>query len=72
MIQKIVNGIAIFSGVVTLGVVGLGGYVYIRKDAIIDSVKEKAMVAIMPSVGGGIESALPDVTGAPVPLPSMP
>jgi len=26
----------------------------------------------MPSVGGGIESALPDVTGAPVPLPSMP
>ena len=72
MIQKIVNGIAIFSGVVTLGVVGLGGYVYIRKDAIIDSVKEKAMEAIMPSVGGGIESALPDVTGAPVPLPSMP
>ena len=38
----------------------------------IDSVKEKAMEAIMPSVGGGIESALPDVTGAPVPLPSMP
>ena len=34
--------------------------------------KEKAMEAIMPSVGGGIESALPDVTGAPVPLPSMP
>ena len=45
---------------------------FIRKDAIIDSVKEKAMEAIMPSVGGGIESALPDVTGAPVPLPSMP
>ena len=41
--QKIINGIAIFSGVVALGVVGLGGYVFIRKDAIIDSVKEKAM-----------------------------
>ena len=34
--QKIINGIAIFSGVVALGVVGLGGYVFIRKDAIID------------------------------------
>ena len=38
--QKIINGIAIFSGVVALGVVGLGGYVFIRKDAIIDGVKE--------------------------------
>ena len=37
--QKIINGIAIFSGAVALGVVGLGGYVFIRKDAIIDNVK---------------------------------
>ena len=41
--QKIINGIAIFSGVVALGVVGLGGYVFIRKDAIIDGVKSKVM-----------------------------
>ena len=34
--QKIINGIAIFSGAVALGIVGLGGYVFIRKDAIID------------------------------------
>ena len=46
--QKIINGIAIFSGAVALGVVGLGGYVFIRKDAIIDSVKEKVMDAVMP------------------------
>ena len=39
--QKIINGIAIFSGAVALGVVGLGGYVFIRKDAIIDNVKSK-------------------------------
>ena len=37
--QKNINGIAIFSGAVALGVVGLGGYVFIRKDAIIDNVK---------------------------------
>ena len=46
--QKIINGIAIFSGVVALSVVGVGGYVFIRKDAIIDSVKEKVMDAVMP------------------------
>ena len=39
--QKIINGIAIFSGVVAL-VVGVGGYVFIRKDAIIDGVKRKS------------------------------
>ena len=40
--QKIINGIAIFSGAVALGIVGLGGYVYIRKDAIIEDVKPVA------------------------------
>ena len=61
--QKIINGIAIFSGVVALGVVGLGGYVFIRKDAIIDGVKEKVMDAVMPSIGGGIMESIPDMTG---------
>ena len=70
--QKIINVLSIASSVVSLTVVGGGVYLYTQKDAIIESVKEKAMEAIMPSVGGGIESALPDVTGAPVPLPSMP
>ena len=65
--QKIVNGIAIFSGVVALGVVGVGGYVFIRKDAIIDSVKEKVMDAVMPDIGGGITNAIPDLTGPAIP-----
>ena len=68
--QKIINGIAIFSGVVALGVVGLGGYVFIRKDAIIDGVKEKVMDAVIPSIGGGISDAIPDLTGPA--LPTMP
>ena len=61
--QKIINGIAIFSGVVALGVVGLGGYVFIRKDAIIDGVKERVMDSVMPSIGGGIMESIPDMTG---------
>ena len=70
--QKIVNGIAIFSGVVALGVVGLGGYVFIRKDAIIDSVKSKVMEAVMPDIGGGIMESIPDLTGPALPSPSNP
>ena len=53
--QKIINGIAIFSGAVALGIVGLGGYVFIRKDAIIDNVKSKIMESVLP---GGIGGAL--------------
>ena len=55
MLQKIVNGIAIASGVVSLTVVGLGGYVFIRKDAIIENVKSKVMESVLP---GGIGGAL--------------
>ena len=57
MLQKIVNGIAIASGVVSLTVIGLGGYVFIRKDAIIENVKGKIMEAVIPGglgdLGGG-------------------
>ena len=52
MLQKIVNGLAIASGVISLTVVGLGGYVFIRKDAIIDSVKGKVMEAVTDKLGG--------------------
>ena len=51
MLQKIVNGIAIASGVISLTVVGLGGYVFIRKDAIIDNVKGKVMEAVTDKLG---------------------
>ena len=55
--QKIVNAIAIASGAVSLAVVGLGGYVFIRKDAIIDNIKSKVMESVMQGglgdIGGG-------------------
>ena len=51
MLQKIVNGIAIASGVVSLTVIGLGGYVFIRKDAIIENVKGKVMEAVTDKLG---------------------
>ena len=72
MLQKIVNGIAIASGVVSLTVVGALGYVYVRKDAIIENVKGKVMESVMPDLGGGIMNAIPDFTGPAAPLPDAP
>ena len=72
MLQKIVNGIAIASGVVSLTVVGTVGYVYVRKDAIIENIKGKVMEAVMPDIGGGIMNAIPDFTGPAAPLQDAP
>ena len=75
--QKIINGIAIFSGAVALGVVGLGGYVFIRKDAIIDNVKSKIMESVLPGglgdLGAGALGGLdiPDMGNSMTP-PSSP
>ena len=70
MLQKIVNGIAIASGVVSLAVVGTVGYVYVRKDAIIENIKGKVMESVMPDIGGGIMKSIPDFTGPAAPLRS--
>ena len=67
MLQKIVNGIAIASGVVSITVVGLVGYVYIRKDAIIENVKSKVMESVLP---GGIGGALGGAGSLGLPAPS--
>ena len=80
MLQKIVNGIAIASGVVSLTVVGTAGYVFIRKDAIIDNIKSKVMESVLP---GGLGSALgsgglggalemPKLGGNPMAAPDAP
>ena len=65
--QKIINGIAIASGVISLTVVGAVGVVYFNKDAIIENVKGKVVEAVMPSIGGGITDALPKSTGPAIP-----
>ena len=56
--QKIVNVLAIASSVVSLAVVGGGVYLYIQKDAIIESVTEKALGSLG-GFGGGLGGSLP-------------
>ena len=60
--QKIVNIIAVASGVVSLAVVGSGLYVYVNRGAIVDGVKSQVMEAVTGSLGGlggGIAPELP-------------
>ena len=79
MLQKIVNGIAIASGVISLTVVGAAGYVFIRKDAIIDNIKSKVMESVLPgglsnlgtgALGGALD--IPDLGGNPMAAPDAP
>ena len=66
--QKIVNVLAVASATVSLAVVGLGGYLYVQRDAIIEDIKEQAMESVLGGlgglggVGGSVPSDLPLVT----------
>ena len=53
--QKIINVLAIASTAVSIAVVGTGAYVYVNKDSIIESIKEKALGGL----GGGLGVDLP-------------
>ena len=79
MLQKIVNGIALASGIVSLTVVGAAGYLYLNKDAIVENVKGQVMEAVTGSIGDALGGgALGGLTGpgmdatAPSALPDMP
>ena len=61
--QKIINVLAIASGVVSAAVVASGVLVYVNRDSIIDSIKSQAIEAVTGSLGGGLGGDLP--IGAP-------
>ena len=69
--QNIINVIAVAAGVVSLAVVGVGGYVYVNQESIIESVKEKALGGLGGALGGGALPSLPSPT-VPQSTPSLP
>ena len=60
--QKIVNIIALASGVVSIAIVGSGIFVFVNRDSIIDNVKQQAIEAALGGIGGLGGATLP--TGA--------
>ena len=63
--QKIINVLAVASAAVSVAVVGTGAYVYVNKDAIIESVTEKALGGL-----GGFGGAGSGSIGSDLPIGS--
>jgi hypothetical protein len=57
--QKIINVLAIASGIVSAAVVASGVFVYVNRDSIVDSIKSQAIEAVTGSLGGGLGGDLP-------------
>ncbi len=67
--QKVINGIALFSGVVSLGLVVSGTMIYLNKDNIVEDLKSKVTTeitsAITNALPGLIDSAMPEIPEVP-------
>ena len=57
--NSIANIISVVSGVSLAGIIGVGSYVYLNKDAIIEDVKEAAIESVVGGMGGGALKSLP-------------
>ena len=66
--QKLVNAVALLSGLVSLSVVAGGAYLYLNKDALIESAKEQAIKQVTETVAGAlpgmIQGAMPKMPSA--------
>ena len=62
--NSIANIVSIVSGVSLAGIIGVGSYVYLNKDAIIDDIKDAAVESVVGGMGGG---ALTGDVGLPSP-----
>ena len=77
--QKVINVLAVLSFVGTAGIIGGGTVVYLRRDAIVEQVKENvanaAVEAITEALPGMMDAALPELpaaTGGAIPSTSTP
>ena len=52
--NNIANIVSIVSGVSLAGIIGVGSYVYLNKDAIIDDIKDAAIESVMGGAGGAL------------------
>ena len=63
--NDIANAISIASGVTLAGIIGVGTYVFVNKDAIIDDIKDAAIESVVGGMGGGALGGAAGSLGAP-------
>tara|TARA_B100001113_G_scaffold341139_1_gene325974 strand:- start:203 stop:445 length:243 start_codon:yes stop_codon:yes gene_type:complete len=66
--QKIVNVIAISSGVVSLAIVVGGVSLYANRGKIIDNVKSQVLEQVTSGLGSSLGGLVPDTTGPAAPM----
>lgn len=72
--QKLINVVALLSGLTSLGLIGGGAYLYTQKDVLVEGaitkVTEAAVGAVTDALPGMLDGAmpeLPEVTGPALP-----
>ena len=75
--QKLINVVALLSGLTSLGLIGGSAYLLMNKDALIDQAKSAAAKAATEAVAGAlpgmIDDAMPELPSATGPgIPMMP
>jgi len=84
--NDIANAISVVSGVSLAGIIGVGSYVYLNKDAIIDDIKDAAIESVVGGMGAGAlggagaldlklpadSAAAPPAAGLGLPAPNNP
>ena len=63
--NDIANAISVISGVSLAGIIGVGTYIFVNKDAIIDDVKDAAIESVMSGMGAGALGGAAGGLGAP-------
>jgi hypothetical protein len=73
--QKLINAIALLSGLVSLSVVGGGAYLYLQKDVLIEDARKNAIETVTKSVTEALPGLikdqmpeLPTTTGGAIPF----
>jgi hypothetical protein len=75
--QKIINVIALASGLVSLSVIAGAGYLYVNKDTLVENARERVTTAVTEAVSGAlpglIDAAMPELPTTTGPaIPTLP
>lgn len=77
--QKVINTIALLSGLVSLSVLASAGYLYVNKDALLEDARRRATESVTKAIADTlpkmIDSAMPkipEVTGPAIPSTTGP
>ena len=70
--QKLINVIALLSGLTSLGLIGGGAYLYLNKDVLIEDARAKVTKAVTEAAVDAVTGALPGMLDAAMPeLPEV-